>query len=119
MACPWRAGASRLPPAEVDAYRSKLEAVAHAQRAGQLSSMLDPTKNTTPSMPDPTSSTNPGNGAIRMQAAPAAKRTPIYHNTLRGAHRTLSCRGETRESRDACLRCARDDHWVLPPSGRR
>jgi hypothetical protein len=79
----------------------------------------EPTKNTIPSTPDPTSSTNPGNGAIRKQLDPTAKRTPIHHDTRSGAHQTRSCPAATRESRDACLRCVRDDHSEVLPSGRR
>jgi hypothetical protein len=64
---------------------------------------IEPTKNTMASGPEPTSSTKPGNGAIRKQLAPMAKRIPIHHDALRGAHQTLG-RGDGRESRDACLR---------------
>jgi hypothetical protein len=67
----------------------------------------------------PDESTNPRNGAIRKQLDPTAKRTPIHHDARSGAHHTRSWPGATRESRDACLRCARDDHTVVLPSGRR
>jgi hypothetical protein len=79
----------------------------------------DPTKKTSASVPDPTSSTKPGNGPIRKQSDPIAKRTPIHHAARRGAHQAPSSSGAGRETLEACLRWVRDDQWVTPPSGRR
>jgi hypothetical protein len=98
--------------------RSALKFSRHWSVAAEVKK-TEPTKNTIPSTPDPTSSTNPGNGAIRKQVDPRTNRTPIHHDARSGAHQTRSCPGAARESRDACLRCARDDHVVVPPSGRR
>ena len=49
---------------------------------------IEPTKKIAASTPDPKSWTTPGNGATRKQVAPIAKRTPIHHDALRGAHQT-------------------------------
>src|SRR5215216_5413710 len=97
--------------------RSALKVSRHWSVAAAVKN-IEPTNNTIPSTPDPTSSTNPRNGAIRKQLDPTAKRTPIHHDTRSGAHQTRSCPA-TRESRDACLRFARDDHSEVLPSGRR
>ena len=77
---------------------------------------IEPTKKTIPSAPEPTSCSKPGNGPTRKHVEPIANRTPIHHDARRGAHQTPVRPG--LDSLDACLRCAREDHDAVVPSGR-
>jgi len=77
---------------------------------------IEPTKKTIPSSPEPTSCSNPGNGPTKKHVEPIANSTPILHDARRGAHQTPLRSG--RESFDACLRWTREDHELVPPSGR-
>jgi hypothetical protein len=54
----------------------------HCRAAAEVNSS-EPAKNTTPSATGPTSWRNPGKGATRKQADPAANSTAIHHVTRR------------------------------------
>ena len=108
---------TRKRPAAPRGARSALKVSRHCSPAAVVKK-IEPTKNTAASALAPTSFANPGSGPTMKQVAPIANRTPIHHEARRGAHQVPSS-SAGRERRDACLRCARDDHSETAPSASR
>lgn len=77
----------------------------------------EPTKKVAPSARAPTQARYAGSGATTKQAEPRMNSTAIHQEARCGAHKALSRPPETLERRDACLRCRREDHSILRPSG--
>ncbi len=96
--------------------RSALTDSSHWSAAAEVNS-TEPTKKTVPSVCGPTRSRKGGSGATRKHREPPMNSTAIHQEARWGAQTTLPRPGRVRDRRDACLRCAREDHSTVRPSG--